>query len=300
MTSPNTENIAPPASVGVLGLGDMGLPIASNLHAAGYTVSGFDLRPEQMEALEKSGPKAAASLAKLVGSVDVILCSLPSSTAFMKVARDELLQLTKKGQRVLETGTTIPADFREVHREFADKGVSLNDAPLSGGKFGAEKRRLHVFFGGSEADFAAYRPLLAAFAGEDMLHPCGPAGAGQAMKGVNQLKMAFDNAAWLEILAFAQHSDLDINQVASIFAGSRLSEVAQHVIKEHGIDQGVKFRELPYYLEEARREGFNLPLTHALHAFCERGERIVVDDHRDAPSFWHELTRDRTPQSDSR
>jgi hypothetical protein len=58
---------------------------------------------------------------------------------------------------------------------------------------------------------------------------------------------------------------------------------------------GVKFRELPYYLTEAHHHGFRLPLTAALHACCDDGERVVVDDGRPAPSFWRELTRAAPP-----
>ncbi len=288
---PSPYDLSSSSSVGVVGLGDMGLPLALSLHDAGYDVCGFDLRPERMEALKAKGVRPAASLQDLATAVAVVVCSLPSSSAFLKVARDELLPSMREGQRILETGTTVPAAFIELHAEGATGGIRINDAPLSGGRWGAEKRQLHVFFGGSDEDFAAYRPLLTAFAGSELLHHCGPVGAGQAMKGVNQLKMAYENAAALEILAFAHHSELDLKQVASTFRNTHLAKAADAVLAGIGNDLGVKFRELPYYLEEATRKGFHLPMTAALHTFCDKGERIAFDDHRPAPSFWHELTK---------
>lgn len=287
---PENSFSAAPNSIGVVGLGDMGLPIAGSLHEAGYEVTGFDLRSEPMEALAAKGARAATSLESLARSVSIVLCSLPSSSAFFQVVREALLPHMHKGQRILDTGTAVPAHFRELNAECAARGIHLNDAPLSGGRWGAEKRQLHVFFGGSKEDIEAYRPLLAAFAGSDLLHHCGPTGTGQAMKGVNQLKMAYENAAALEVLALAHHSKLDLTQVASIFHRTDLAKAAEAVLAGKGNDLGVKFRELPYYLEEAQQTGFQLPLTAALHAFCDKGERVAFDDHREAPAFWHELT----------
>ncbi len=66
--------------------------------------------------------------------------------------------------------------------------------------------------------------------------------------------------------------------------------VAREVAAGSGQNVGVKFRELPYFLREAVERGFPLPLTERLFQFCDRGPRVVVDDNRDAPSFWRELT----------
>ena len=67
--------------------------------------------------------------------------------------------------------------------------------------------------------------------------------------------------------------------------------LARAVAEGSGSDQGVKFRELPYFLHEAEESGYPLPLTRALYEFCDAGERVVEDDKRSAPSFWHELTK---------
>jgi hypothetical protein len=61
-----------------------------------------------------------------------------------------------------------------------------------------------------------------------------------------------------------------------------------------GNNVGVKFRELPYYIRQAQEEGFELPLTKLVYDICNKGERVVIDDHRDAPSFWNELTKKDT------
>ena len=284
---------APPSVVGVIGLGDMGLPIATHLHNAGHRVIGFDLKEERLRMLAAAGAGTADSLATVVRESSILLTSLPSSSAFLHVAGEQILPLARPGLRVLETGTTVPENFREMARRFLEQGVHLNDAPLSGGEKGARSRQLHVFFGGTETEFSEYQPFLERFAGSELLHHCGPVGAGQAMKGVNQLTMAFANATGLEVLAFAWHSGLDLAQVAEIFDGAPVAKMAEHALHDRANSQGVKFRELPYYLEEARKMGFHLPMTEALHAFCEKGKRVVVDDHREAPAFWHELTHDK-------
>jgi 3-hydroxyisobutyrate dehydrogenase-like beta-hydroxyacid dehydrogenase len=126
---------------------------------------------------------------------------------------------------------------------------------------------------------------------------CGPSGCGQVAKGVNQLGMALSVAAMLETLAFGVRAGLPVETVRAAVAGDGsaggwrrdLYTVAARVIGGGGEQLGVKFRELPYFLREAHEQGFSLPLADALYAFCDEGERVVVDDNRPAPSFWHEL-----------
>ena len=213
----------------------------------------------------------------------------------MAVAEQTLLPHARAGQVFVDLGTTIPHETRRLAAAFAGRGATLLDVPVSGGSRGAEQGRLRMFVGGDESVFNRVRPLLEFMGGSDKLTYCGPSGCGQIAKGVNQLKSALGTAAMVEALAFAVRAGLPPETVAAAFgAGSKeeasgIVKYARAVAANPDAHFGVKFRELSYFLAEAEGRGFALPLTRALHAFCDRGERVVSDDNRPAPSFWHEL-----------
>jgi 3-hydroxyisobutyrate dehydrogenase-like beta-hydroxyacid dehydrogenase len=280
----------PRLKIGFIGLGAMGAPMVKHLLAAGYDVSGYDIRPER-----RTSPEL--SLAGVVAQADVVLTSLPSSEAFVSVAENELVPAAKAGQVFIETGTTTPLEIRRLAGLFAARGAALLDAPVSGGPQGGERADLWMWVGGDEAVFEWSRPILEALAGKGKLFHCGASGAGQIIKGVNQLKSALHNAAYLEALAFAVNAGLDAALVQRAFGGDKqtwplgITGAAWQASQGQAEGIGVKFRELPYYLREAKERGFELPLTATLYAFMEDGERVVIDDNRPAPSFWRELTK---------
>lgn len=289
---------SPPSHrIGFVGLGEMGGPIAARLAQAGYTVTGYDLRADARAALVAAGGRAASSIAAVVAAADAVLTALPSAETFMAVAEQELLPRARSGQVFVELGTSVPDDVRRLAASFAARGATLLDVPLSGGKPGAEHGRLRMFAGGDRAVFERWRPLFVAIGGPDTLYYCGPAGTGSVVKGVNQLKMALHAAIHLEMLAFAVREGVDLAVVERAFPTEgwlTLHDFPAKIARGEGPHIGVKFRELPYFLRQAHAHGYELPMTRALHEFCDRGERLVTDDHRPAPSFWHELTKPAT------
>jgi 3-hydroxyisobutyrate dehydrogenase-like beta-hydroxyacid dehydrogenase len=288
------EGSPPSPALGIIGLGEMGGPIAARLVRAGYPTTGFDLRAEALAALVAAGGDAAANGAAVVAAAEAVLLSLPSAEAFVAVAETELLPHARPGQVFIELGTSVPDDIRRLAAAFAERGAALLDVPLSGGRAGAEQGRLRLFAGGDRATFDRWRHLLETIGGRDTIYYCGPAGMGSVLKGVNQLKMGLHAALHLEILAFAVREGLDLAVVERAFPTEgwlSLHDFPARLARGEGPNIGVKFRELPYYLRQAHAHGYELPLTRALHAFCDRGERLVIDDHRPAPSFWHELMR---------
>ncbi|MEZ4861959.1 MAG: NAD(P)-dependent oxidoreductase [Caldilineaceae bacterium] len=281
--------------IGFIGLGAMGAPMVRNLVAAGYMVWGFDLRQERLDATVADGAQAAPDIAAVIAQADVLMTSLPSSQAFITVAETELLPAIRPGQLVIDLGTTSVPKTRELAARFAAQGAQLLDAPVSGGPGGVAKRQLYMFLGGPAETVAACMPLFIAMGGADRITHCGPVGCGQVVKGVNQLMMGLGNAAYLEALAFGVNAGVaaaTIQQAIGATGRWRVdfNSTAGQVAGDEGNEVGVKFRELPYFLEAAAALGFPLPLTEQLYNFCDQGERVVINDHRPAPSFWHELT----------
>ena len=282
--------------IGFVGLGEMGGPMVANLLAAGYTVYGYDLDAARLAAAADAGATPAASVRELVAAVQVIATSLPSSEAWITVAEQQILPHAAPGQTLIDFGTVTPPAVRRLAAAFAARGVDLVDCPVSGGPGGVCARRLYMFAGGDATAVDRCRPILEAVGGAERIACCGPAGGGQVVKGVNQLMMGLVDAAYVEAIAFGVNAGVDIAVIAQAIGHegrwrSDFSALARRIVAGEGNAIGVKFRELPYFLEAAAAQGFDLPITRAV---CERladAERVAVDDHRPAPSYWHELTK---------
>ena len=280
--------------LGFVGLGAMGGPMVLNLLKVGYEVHAFDLDPERVAASVQDGAQPCTTAAEVVSKAQIILLSLPSSDAFVAVAEETLVTHARSGQIFIDLGTTTPPETRRLAEVINGKGALLLDAPVSGGPSGAEQARLFMFVGGDPVGVDRSRPILDVLGGFGLITYCGPSGSGQIVKGVNQLMMGLGSAAYIEAMAFGVLAGVDASVIhAAIGEAGRwradFSYVAERVAAGEGEQVGVKFRELPYFLREAREQGFRLPLTEVLHAVCDAGPRVAFDDNRHAPSFWHEL-----------
>ncbi|HVK05991.1 MAG TPA: NAD(P)-binding domain-containing protein [Armatimonadaceae bacterium] len=285
-----------------LGVGAMGGPMARHLAAAGYPVTVLDRDPERLATAVASGARAAEDGPGAVRVADVVCTSLPSSESWVALAQSLLLPNARPGKLFIDFGTGTPPETRRIGAALAERGALLVDAPVSGGPDGAERARLRCFAGGDPDAFERARPILETVCGADGLTYCGPCGAGQVVKGVNQLAMGLGAAAYLEAVAFGVRAGVEPDVLGRAVGGegehwrAMLLQAARAARDGRAEQIGVKFRELPYYLAAADAAGFGLPLTRALYEFCDAGERVVTDDNRPAPSFWHELTTGDKPK----
>lgn len=281
--------------VGFIGVGAMGGPMARHLLAAGYKLTSYDKDPSRLVLVQEAGATSAGSEAEVVAAGEIVCLSLPSSAAFVSVAESVLLPQARAGQVFLDFGTTTPPETRRIAAALAQKGAALFEAPVSGGAGGAERASLRIFAGGDPEVYERVRPLLIAVGGEARLTYCGPSGAGQMVKGVNQLAMGLGAAAYLEAVAFGVRAGISPDIINAAVGGgpepwrALITGTARAASENRAEEIGVKFRELPYFLEEAEQAGFTLPLTRVLYDFCDAGPRVVEDDNRPAPSFWRQL-----------
>jgi 3-hydroxyisobutyrate dehydrogenase len=175
------------ASVTVIGLGNLGLAIATNLASRGWQVAGFDTSAARMALLKTIGG-VAATPDSLPGT-DLLCFVVPDDAAIRDVLTGEAGLLPRLGPEhtVLSHSTVLPARVSDLARIVQQAGAAFVDAPVSGGAERARQGDLTVFAGGSEQDLARARPLLEAI-GSRVVH-LGPVGAGAAAKLANQLVM---------------------------------------------------------------------------------------------------------------
>jgi 3-hydroxyisobutyrate dehydrogenase len=171
--------------VGFIGLGLMGAGMALNLRKAGHEVYVNDVKRELGERHIAQGCIWMQSLGELAHASDVVFTSLPGPKEVEAVALgdDGLLHSMRAGTAWFDTTTSSPTFARKLHVMFAEKGIAMFDAPVSGGPKGAETGKLAILVGGDEAQFNRYKPLLDAM-GDQPLY-IGPIGAGLVAKLVH-------------------------------------------------------------------------------------------------------------------
>jgi 3-hydroxyisobutyrate dehydrogenase len=207
------------ATVGFIGLGNMGGPMAANLVKAGHTVTGFDLNPAALDALAKAGGKVAKSAADAVAGASVVITMLPAGEHVRDVYLNQggLIDVTKDAGPLLIDCSTIDVDSaRTVTATAETAGLAMLDAPVSGGTAGAQNGTLTFMVGGTEEAFTRGKSVLEAM-GKNIFHAGGP-GAGQAVKICNNMMLAINMVGVSEGFLLAQKLGLDWDKLHQICA----------------------------------------------------------------------------------
>jgi 3-hydroxyisobutyrate dehydrogenase-like beta-hydroxyacid dehydrogenase len=204
--------------VGVVGIGKMGRPIADRLITAGHDVAICN-RSENaaVRALRDKGAAVHASPANLAGDSEVVLTALPTEDSVRQVYA-AMSTVARAGQIYVDHSTVSPALNRDCAATLATRGASFLDAPVSGGPAGAEAGTLTVMVGGDDGTFNRALPVFEAFGSKIRL--CGPVGAGQAIKLVNQYLVAVHTLAASEAAAFAVGLGADLGTVQEVIGTS--------------------------------------------------------------------------------
>jgi 3-hydroxyisobutyrate dehydrogenase len=208
------------ATIGFIGLGNMGAPMATNLLKAGHQVIGFDLVPGAVEALAAKGGKAAKSAAEAAGAGDIVMTMLPAGPQVRAVYLDEggVLASARRGALLVDCSTIDVESARAVAAAAKRAGFDMLDAPVSGGTAGAEAASLTFMVGGEAQVFARAQPLLAAM-GRTIVH-AGPAGNGQAAKICNNMILGVSMIAVCEAFALAERLGLEAQTLFDISSKS--------------------------------------------------------------------------------
>lgn len=210
-----------PKSVGVIGLGSMGLGMAKSLLKAGHSVSGYDVSATSLAAFAEAGGRAATSPADAAQGADIVVCVVVNAAQTEGVLFGEggVASAMKPGSVFLSCATMDPAIARDLSARVEAKGVHYLDAPISGGARRAAEGALTILASGSKAAFASARPALDAMAAK--LYELGDAaGAGAAFKMINQLLAGVHIAAASEAMAFAARQGLDLDKVYEVITAS--------------------------------------------------------------------------------
>ena len=206
--------------IGFVGLGIMGAPMAQNLLKAGFGLKVYNRsdRPRVQEVVDAGGERVATprDAAEACDVVITMVTDTPDVEAVV-LGEDGVIQGVSSGATVIDMSTISPRVTQEIAAKLKDKGVSMLDAPVSGGDVGAINATLSIMVGGDEGVFAECLPVFEAM-GKN-INLIGGNGAGQTTKLCNQIAVSVNNMAMAEALMLAAASEMDVKKVLEAISG---------------------------------------------------------------------------------
>ncbi len=206
--------------IGFIGLGNMGEPMATNLVKAGFDVIGFDLIEEAKKKAERNGIQIAEDAVSASDNVDALISMLPASenVESLYLGEDGLLSKLDKTVLIIDCSTIAPDSAIKVANQAKNLGLSMVDAPVSGGVVGAQESTLTFIVGGAENNVERARPLLEKI-GSNIFH-AGSNGAGQVAKVCNNMLLAIHMCGTAEAIALGVKNGLDASVLSEIMRKS--------------------------------------------------------------------------------
>jgi 2-hydroxy-3-oxopropionate reductase len=256
-------------TIGFIGLGIMGKPMAANLLSAGFDVIVHSRRRESANELVSKGARWADTISDAAAGQDAVITMLPDSPDVESVAMGDggILASAESGMLFVDMSTIRPEVARTISAQADARGVRMLDAPVSGGERGAIDGTLSIMVGGSGLDFAAAAPLFDAL-GKTVVH-VGPSGSGQTVKAANQLMVGGIIQLVAEALVIVERSGVDVAPALTVLAGglagSRVLDAKGAAMHERQFAAGFRIdlhhKDMGIALETGRALGLPLPLT---------------------------------------
>lgn len=279
--------LTPPATIAFIGLGMMGKPMASRLAAAGFKLRLYDLSQKAISDFVGAHPTAVATASPRAAAqgADAVVTMLPDGKAVRQAlidAPDAARHGMAAGTLAIDMSSSNPVDTQKLARDLAAVGVAVLDAPVSGGVKRAVDGSLSIMVGGNAADLERARPAFAAMGKTITL--CGPAGAGHALKALNNYLSAAGLVAMCEALVVGEAFGLDPGTMVDVFntstGKSNATEVKgrQFVVPRNfaaGFTTGLMAKDLRTAGEVANHLQLNMPgLKQAVAYWSDAANRL--------------------------
>ncbi len=255
--------------VGFIGLGIMGRGMANNLLKAGFDLRVWNRTASRADELVSAGATAANSPADLAANSDIIITCVSDTPDVEAVilGEDGVINGVKEGALVIDMSTISPQKTVEIAEKLKERGVSMLDAPISGGSEGAAKGTLSIMIGGDAAQVERAMPVFQAM-GKTITH-VGDNGAGQTVKLVNQILVVGSMMAMGEALLFAQAGGVDLEKALAAVSGGAggswtLTNRGPQVIKRDwrpGFMIDLQTKDIRLVMDAADKIGVPLPST---------------------------------------
>jgi 3-hydroxyisobutyrate dehydrogenase len=281
--NPKTYEPTTPRKVAYIGLGVMGYPMAGHLARAGHHVTVYTRTAAKAQGWAAEFGGAVATTPQEAAADAEVVCACVGNDADLRAVTlgpQGALVGMKPGAVFVDHTTTSATLARELHAQAHTLGLHFVDAPVSGGQLGSQNGLLTVMCGGDAEAFHTAHPVIMAYA--RAATRMGESGAGQLTKMVNQIAVVGLIQGLAEAVAFGQRAGLDMNQVVDVLGkGAAQSWQMDHRGKTMAADQfdfgfAVDWmrKDLGLVLEEAQRNGAQLPVTALVDEFYAEVQRL--------------------------
>ena len=285
--------------IGFIGLGIMGKPMAINLIKAGYSLTVYDIVPEKIKEVVKAGAKAGSSSKEVAEKNEIIITMLPNSPEVKDavLGADGVLEGAKAGTILIDMSSIAPLASQEIAKETNKKGVSMLDAPVSGGEPKAVEGTLAIMVGGPQDTFDELKDILSIMGAS--VTRVGEIGSGNMTKLANQIIVALNIAAMSEAMVLAAKAGVDPEKVFQAIrgglAGSTVLDAKMPLVFKGNFKPGFRIelhiKDLANALDTAHEIGVPVPLSagvmEAMQALKVDGKG--VDDHGGIIQFYEKL-----------
>lgn len=271
------SEVHPLPTIGFLGIGLMGKPMAINLLKAGYPVTAWNRTTAKATALTAQGAQVATTIEEAAG-VEVLITMLAAGPEVRQVL-EQIVPHLAPGALVIDMSSTRQSEAVEISAMLELRGVHFIDAPVSGGVLGAEAATLAIMAGGDPAQFERAKPILSAMGRPTLV---GPAGCGQLAKLCNQLIVGATLNIVAEAMLLAEAGGADPSAVRCAirggFAESRILEVhGQRMLERNFLPGGqikTQLKDMENILAAAACAGIRLDVAELV----TRHYAAIVDD----------------------
>ncbi len=272
--------------VAFLGLGSIGRPMARRIQGAGFPLTVWNRTASRAaEFAKETGVATATTAAEAVRDADVVATCLSTSADVEQVVDAGVLEALRPGATLLDLTSGDPATSRRLAERLAARTVAFVDAPVSGGVKGAEAGTLTVMCGGDAAAIARVRPVIESF-GKTIVH-CGPVGAGDAVKAMNQVLLAITIWGTGEVLAALASAGVSASVALEVInASSGRSNASMNLFPERVLNRSFPrtFRlalldkDARIAAQIARDEHVPAPLTQLAADLCSLARQELGED----------------------
>ena len=248
------------STVGFIGLGTMGRPMAKNLIKAGHELVFFARKPEIAAEFTALGARQAASPATVTKAAEFIVTIVTADQQLTEIALgpDGILAGAAKGKTLIDMSTVAPQTEQTIATKLAERGMAMIDAPVSGGPWGAESGTLTIMVGGDSDEFNRSKPVLEAM-GKKVFH-LGAVGAGQTVKLINQMVGGGIMTLISEGFVLGQSAGVNLEQLLEVML---VSSASSTVLEARGRKFLLSDNYVPGFMTELMRKDMSLAVTMA-------------------------------------
>lgn len=287
--------------IGFIGLGIMGKPMALNLIKAGYGLTVYDIISERMEDLVRAGARRASSGKEVAAQSEVVITMLPNSPHVREAVLGPagVLEGALPETVLIDMSSIAPLVSQEIAAQAQAQGVSMLDAPVSGGEPKAVAGTLAIMVGGSQQTFDQVKDVLAALGSS--VTRVGEIGSGNVTKLANQIIVALNIAAMSEALVLATKAGVDPERVFQAIrgglAGSAVLDAKAPMVLKGNFNPGFRIelhiKDLANALDTAHELGVPLPLSSEVMEIMQalKTDGRAGQDHGGLIQFYEQLAK---------